>query len=100
MQRSGALGKEGWGGKVKLFEAMGLCEECGMSLKTSGNINRHIVTKHVCWRCEVCGRRPNHSRQMQPHYIVVFRYLPTFAVHLSLLGMEVSMCNQYVVLNL
>ena len=89
---------------MKSFEAMGLCEECGKSLKTFGNMKRHIVTKHVCWRCEVCGRRPNHSRQMQAHktghhYIVVFKYLPTLAVHLSLLGMEVSMCNQSFVHN-
>ena len=48
--------------------------------------------------CEVCGRRLKPSRQLQDHEtehskIVVLKYLPTLAVHLSLLGMEVSMCN-------
>ena len=51
---------------------------------------------------EVCGRILKPSRQLQDHKtlhckIPLFEYLPTLAVHLSLLGMEVSMCNLSIV---
>ena len=41
----------------------------------------------------------NASSQDGSYNIVVFKYLPPLAVHLSLLGMEVSICIQSVVHN-
>ena len=90
----------GWEGD--LTGAPGFCKECGKNLKTSLHMKRHIVVIHMPGGWEVCGRRLKPSRQLQDHKtehskIVVLKYLPTLAVHLSLLGMEVSMCNLSIV---
>ena len=37
----------------------------------------------------------NHKKEV--HIVIVFKYLPTLAVHILVLGMEMCMCNLLVV---
>ena len=71
---------------------------CGKIFYNSVNMKRHMVNNHELHSCKVCGRRPrtwsimlNHKKE--DNVVIVFKYIPTLAVHIFALCVEMCMCN-------